>query len=929
MGEVYLAHDTTLQRAVAIKVLSREAMADREMAGRLLREARAASQLNHPGIVTIHEIGQADGTDFIVMERVEGRSLAEEIPPGGLPIERVLDVAGQIAAAVGAAHAAGIVHRDLKPANVIVTSAGRAKVLDFGLARVGGGHTSATRDATVAASTMGGIAGTIGYMSPEQIEGQPVGTRSDVFSLGIVMYEMITGDRPFRGDSDWAVMNATVRAEPAPVAARRPETPPELARIVTRCLARRPEDRYDTATAVAADLARIAAPAPMPPPARSSRALIVGVALAVVALGAIGWLVWRESRLHWARVVAPQEIAKLTARDDVVGAFRVARRAVAIAGNDGGVGQILNNMALTTDVDSDPPGAEVGIADYLGHNDRWLMLGRTPLRHIQIPASLLRWRLTKPGYDTLDVGQSFQELDFHLVPSGHAPRGMVLIPRGSLQLESTGQEVAVPDFWLDRFEVTNRDFKRFVDAGGYRRREFWPEPFVRDGRTLSWEEGVATFRDLTGRPGPATWELGTYPEGAEDDPVSGVSWYEAAAYARFAGRQLPTAYHWFRAAQNSGVFSEIVTASNFSGKGVQRVGSGGLGPYGTYDMAGNVKEWCWNATPGGLRYTLGGGWSEMQYMYQDEDAQSPFERRPTFGFRCMLQPESLAAALMAPITTFQRDPSQLKPVSDEVFEVYRHLYDYDARPLDVRGESVDNANPAWREERVSVAAAYGDERLPICLFIPKASAPPYQAVVFFPGSNAVTSSSSHNLALRMADFFVKSGRVLAYPIYKGTYERRREGPKGPQELREIMIDRGKDVRRAVDYLSSRRDVDSTKISFYGVSLGAQLAPVYLVIEPRFRTGVLFSGGFETWDIPAESDPVNFAPRVRQPVLMVNGREDFDLPYATAQVPLFKALGTPPDQKRHVVFEGGHIPPHPEQAMRVILDWMDQKLGPVK
>jgi dienelactone hydrolase len=344
-------------------------------------------------------------------------------------------------------------------------------------------------------------------------------------------------------------------------------------------------------------------------------------------------------------------------------------------------------------------------------------------------------------------------------------------------------------------------------------------------------------------------------------------------------------------------------------------------------MAGNVKEWCANAT-GDRRYVLGGSWRDAPYQFRDEDAQPPFERGAGYGLRCMRQPTPIAAALSAPIRTLERDPSTLKPVSDQIYEVYRRLYDYDRTPLDARVEEVDEANPAWRRERVTVAAPYGNERLPISLYLPKNSRPPWQALVVFPGSNAVMSRSSRNLDLFMIDFLVRSGRAVAYPVYQGTYERHIAGPKGPAVIRDVLIERGKEVRRTVDYLASRRDIDSNRIGFYGVSLGAQLGVVYLAIEPRFRTGVLFSGGFETWDIPPETDPVNFAPHVRTPVLMVNGRQDFDLPYDTAQVPMFRALGTAAADKRHVVLDGGHIPASLEERIRVILDWLDKYLGPI-
>ena len=168
-------------------------------------------------------------------------------------------------------------------------------------------------------------------------------------------------------------------------------------------------------------------------------------------------------------------------------------------------------------------------------------------------------------------------------------------------------------FLIDRYETTNRQFKEFVDRGGYRKREYWKEDFVQNGRKISWEEAMQLFVDPTGRPGPSTWELGGYPQGHDDYPVSGVSWYEAAAYAEFAGKQLPTIFHWQRAA-SPGWFTNIANLSNFKGDGPAPVGAyKGIGAFGTLDMAGNVREWCRNET-GDLRFTRGGAWDVMDTM---------------------------------------------------------------------------------------------------------------------------------------------------------------------------------------------------------------------------------------------------------------------------------------------------------------------------
>src|SRR5437764_1442632 len=239
MGEVYRAKDTRLGRDVAIKILPKDMSADPERKQRFEREAKTISSLNHPNICTLHDIGHQDGMDYLVMECVEGETLARRLEKGPLPLDQVLKYGAQIADALDKAHSSGVVHRDLKPGNIMLTSTG-AKLLDFGLAKPAAPLTSvATLTAAVTQSSpmteQGTIVGTFQYMSPEQVEGKELDGRSDLFSLAALLYEMLTGQRAFQGKSQMSVASAILEKEPSPIASLKPMTPLALDHVIRKC----------------------------------------------------------------------------------------------------------------------------------------------------------------------------------------------------------------------------------------------------------------------------------------------------------------------------------------------------------------------------------------------------------------------------------------------------------------------------------------------------------------------------------------------------------------------------------------------------------------------------------------------------------------------------------------------------------------------
>ena len=603
MGEVFRARDTRLNRTVAIKV-SRQ-----RFTGRSMREARAVAALNHPNIVQVYELESEDGDDLIVMEFVPGKTLAELLHATRLSLDQALEYANQIASALAAAHAAGVVHRDIKPGNIIVSDSGVVKILDFGLAKVAQNDVARDTPVTAGAQTGSGmVLGTAAYMSPEQAEGKAVDARSDIFSTGALFYEMLTGSRAFDGDSNLEVLSKVFRETPRGIRELRPEVPESIARMVGRCMEKDPTLRYPSGKDLAGELL-LCRSAPRAGHRAGARRLIAAALIA--AIGLSGWLYYRNWRARWTRDEALPRIRSLIAKGDYLAAFDLTHTALQYVPDDPQLKQHWSEMSLPINLTSTPPGAKVFYKPYGEAGAPWRLVGETPFANVRMPAFFVQIRLEKRGFQTAEFATHGVVLVGENIPlsiAGSVPAGMVAAPAqpswlGPLDI------MPLPDYFLDKFEVTNRQFEQFADAGGYRDSKYWRHPFRKDGRYISLEEAMTLLRDTTGRPGPSGWELGKFPKDQADFPVSGVSWFEAAAYCEFRGKTLPTVHHWRKVAGFS-IFAEILRLSNFGGAGPAPVGTyTGMSGLGAYDMAGNVKEWCWNSA-GERRAILGGGWNE-------------------------------------------------------------------------------------------------------------------------------------------------------------------------------------------------------------------------------------------------------------------------------------------------------------------------------
>jgi len=961
MGEVYKAEDLLLDRMVALKLLPKELAEDRESLEQFLREAKTASALNHASICRVYDFGEDAARAFIAMEYLEGETLSARIQRGRLSTVEALKIAIAVADALGTAHRKGIVHRDLKPGNIMLTESG-AMLLDFGLAKYERPVVSAEETLTGLTGDVQ-VVGTLPYMSPEQLHGQRVDARSDIFAFGAVLYEMFTGKKAFERKSTSETLIAVEREEPIPLDQFTKDVRNALDRIIRRCLRKRPEERYASMIEVERDLKDcselISEPASGVNPrvlfrqSRQPRVAIPALIILIALMSLIGWGIHHSSKVRWAREQALPQIGKLIERGEPREAYALAVQAERYLPADPTLARFWPDISWSDSIITSPPGASVYRRDYNSPNAQWEFVGLSPILKGRFPAVDSSWKFELQGYRTLERA-TFPSgpIMVALHKDGKAPSGMVPVEFDQEPVESDPfslwgivgiagfqdlPTVRLGKYWIDKFEVNNREFKRFVDQGGYNKQQYWKHEFRQDGHVLPWADAMKLFVDKTNRPGPSTWIQGEYPQGEGEYPVTGVSWFEAEAYADFVGKSLPTVYHWAAAASPTDSAS-LIPASNFSSKGPSPVGTyHGMSWSGAYDMAGNVKEWCTNEATSGRRYIMGGAWDDPTYMFNIPDARSPFERSRRFGFRCAeyVSIGKEAEAAGAPIAVRLRNYGSEKPVSDQLFRAYKNQYSYDKTPLHAKVESVQQTED-WRQEKVSFDAAYGGERVTAYLFLPKAASPPFQVVVYFPGAEAAhTRSSAEGVPIDLPDFdfIIKSGRAVLFPIYKGTFERGGGlkpiyWPNTSSTYRDNVIFWSKDLNRSIDYLETRQDINPNELAYEGESWGAAMGALLPAVETRFKALILLAPGFFLQERLPEVDQLNFAPHVKAPVLMLNGRYDFLWPANISQEPMFRLLGTPTEHKRRVVYDTGHDVPRTEM-IKESLNWLDKYLGPVR
>jgi DNA-binding winged helix-turn-helix (wHTH) protein len=618
-------------------------------------------------------------------------------------------------------------------------------------------------------------------------------------------------------------------------------------------------------------------------------------------------------------------------------------------------------------------GATVWFKPYSDTDGPWIYAGATPfVTPVDAPRGPLRIRVEKPGFRTgyfvvHNSGPSVvTEESFPSLPEFTRPDATIALPLGRegtvhgdvVQVPHTNAPIVlrgwsynvagdhaqdVPAFAIARTEVTNREFKEFIDAGGYDQPECWRDlDFRENGQSLSWEDARRRFVDRTGRPGPADWELSTYPAGAASLPVTGISWYEAAAYACYRGRQLPTIHHWARAAFSPyeayyGTGPAIALHSHFwDTQPVAADAELGWGPWGTLHMAGNVSEWIANPAADGEALALGGSWADFAQAYFGTLSAQPMTRLPQIGMRLMQADAPLDPELIQPVAL--RDDIEITrtPVSAEDFAVMRMQFTATHAPPVAQTVKQVAESERWVADEVVLRYATGNSAT---FFIarPRATTAPLQPVIFGPPGVCCIMKRPNIEVLEWIEaasleFIMNSGRALVLPIWAGSYERDEPPPADAaaeaDSQRRLALLYHEDASRVIDYLETLPDIDATRVGYLSASSGSSvIAPIVLATEDRIKAAVLVSGGISLQDnLHPMYDGINYVSRIEQPVLMLNGRFDAFVEYEKGQVLQFELLATPDDRKEHKVYDVTHLKLPPNALAREASNWFDRHLG---
>ena len=588
-----------------------------------------------------------------------------------------------------------------------------------------------------------------------------------------------------------------------------------------------------------------------------------------------------------------------------------------------------DKVTMPVSIFSEPKNVEVSFKRKKDSINNWYFLGKTPLNNIRVPNETLEYKFKTKESSYTEFVHAYtlsNNLNNFILPKQVALiKDHVMFLGGKKALNYPGvdhlPEIKIGPYSMAKFEVTNKDFKEFMDAEGYSRPEYWDFPYNLDGKELTFKETIKTFLDKYGQFGPVDWSYGSYPVGQENFPVTGISWFEARAYAKYKGLSLPNLYQWANAARLQSA-SSFVPNSNFSKNQLVEVGSmDSQNPNLLYDIAGNAREWIINSVEEthSKKGILGGGFKDDPYYFNDYFGQNVLDRSISNGMRLVKNLESYSVINSSPesiISIATRDFMNEKPVSDDVFEIFKEQFNYVDKPLNAKITTEKISSGTIKADRYEITSPYEENgMLPGYIFYDSAYTKPLKPIIFFPGSNAIHLTNVDYMIksnLNSFRYLMSEGYALFLPIYLSTYERadelKSDYPNESSSYKEHVIKWGQDYKRTIDYIITRKDMDASNLTYFGVSWGGYMANTLLAIDDRVKSATLYVAGLTFQKSKKEVEAYHYTQRINMPVLMLNGEFDQFFPLETSQIPMFKLLGTKEEDKEHYVSKTGHYVP---------------------
>ena len=628
------------------------------------------------------------------------------------------------------------------------------------------------------------------------------------------------------------------------------------------------------------------------------------------------------------------KIKELVNQEDYFTAFTMLEDTTLLAEN---FPDVFNSFSAFRSIQSNPLGAKVYLSKNSNISDKEIYLGETPLSNIRLPNGAIKLRFTKNGFDERTILTKFHWSAPFRAPNLNKKnsQSIVKIDSSTVGLNIAGivdtKRKSIPSYKIDINEITNEEYRDFLYSSSYKDPIFWNNLIIKYKIKSFVHEDVEKFIDKTGRNGPSTWSVGKYNIEESNFPVLGISWFEALAYCEYKNKTLPNIYQWDNAAGMASS-NAIIPQSNILKKNPVDINSStAVGYYGLKHMAGNAREWIFNTSGLKNKFILGGAYSDEIYLFNWVQSSDPFDRSKTNGCRCAKPIGDNMEIGYEPILRSTKDLSSLIPADDKTFTLYKSQYEYDKFELNAKIIETKINKTGQRVQRIEFDS-FNNQRMQALLYLPIDQEGPFKTILFYPGSGSISSRSSKramDYLHKNRSFLVGSGYALIMPIFTSTYERgdglMNSVPNESINYRDHVITWGRELQIVVDYLLTREDIDSNNIAYMGWSWGGRIGSIMVAIEKRFKTGLLIVGGMRVQNKKPEADPLHFLPRIKIPILMLNGKYDHFFPVETSQIPMYNLLGTKEKDKKHIIYNTGHSIPF-NDLVKETLSWLDKYLN---